>query len=327
MKSAIPAAAVALFAAVATSTYIPDVSSSLQNVLKNTHRSDLYTYPTDFTRGIIPKPLHSHNDYWRDVPYYSALSVGAVSVESDVWLVNGTLHVGHEISALTDARTFHSLYIGPILDTLKRQNPSTKFVTEETHNGVFDTSSGQTLYLWVDLKTDGPTTWPYVLEALEPLRSGGWLTTYNGSAVIPGAVTVIGTGNTPFSYFAASPGTSSSPRFTFFDAPLAKLNSPDYSNITAAISPIASTDFSASFGEVVDVTAAGGEGPLNSTQLDILRSQIGDAHAKGIGARYWDTPGFPIGTRNAIWRVLIDEGSDLINVDDLEAGSTLWKME
>ena len=37
-------------------------------------------------------------------------------------------------------------------------------------SGVYDTSSGQTLYLFVDLKTDGPTTWPFVLKALQPLR-------------------------------------------------------------------------------------------------------------------------------------------------------------
>lgn len=39
---------------------IPDVSQSLQNILKNTHNSKLYTYPTDLTRGIVPvsPPLH-----------------------------------------------------------------------------------------------------------------------------------------------------------------------------------------------------------------------------------------------------------------------------
>lgn len=31
-----------------------DISSSLQNILDNTHGSNLYTYPTDLTRGIIP---------------------------------------------------------------------------------------------------------------------------------------------------------------------------------------------------------------------------------------------------------------------------------
>lgn len=77
----------------AVATTVLDVSNTLQNILKNTDRSDKYTYPTDLTRGIIPKAFHSHNDYWRDVPYYSALSYGAISVEADVWLINGTLYV------------------------------------------------------------------------------------------------------------------------------------------------------------------------------------------------------------------------------------------
>jgi hypothetical protein len=106
---------------------------------------------------------------WRDVPFYTALSVGAISIEADVWLYNGTLFIGHEQGALTKSRTFESLYINPILDVLKRQNPDSKFLTAPTRNGVFDASGGQTLYLFVDLKTDGPTTWPVVVKALEPL--------------------------------------------------------------------------------------------------------------------------------------------------------------
>jgi len=60
--------------------------------LQNTSAAP-YQYPTDFTQGIVPKAFHSHNDYWRQFPLFSALSVGAVSVEADVWLYNGTLHV------------------------------------------------------------------------------------------------------------------------------------------------------------------------------------------------------------------------------------------
>lgn len=30
------------------------ISDTLQNILANTHKSDLYSYPTDLTRGIIP---------------------------------------------------------------------------------------------------------------------------------------------------------------------------------------------------------------------------------------------------------------------------------
>ena len=148
----------------------PDVSTALQQILNQAHQGPLYTYPTSLTQDIVPKLIHSHNDYWRDVPFYSAISVGAVSVEADVWLYNGTLHIGHEQGALTNARTFESLYIDPILDTLQRQNPTnSSFLTAPTHNGVFDTNGAQTLYLFVDVKTPGNTTWPYVVRALEPL--------------------------------------------------------------------------------------------------------------------------------------------------------------
>jgi hypothetical protein len=60
----------------------------------NTEKTDKYHYPTDFTRDIAPKPFHSHNDYWRDVPFYTGLSYGAISTEADVWLIDGTLYVG-----------------------------------------------------------------------------------------------------------------------------------------------------------------------------------------------------------------------------------------
>lgn len=302
----------------------------LKNILANTDKSEKYKYPTDFTRNILPKPFHSHNDYWRDIPFYSGLSVGAISTEADVWLINGTLYVslvlhvqppcradkskvGHEPSALSDKRTLESLYINPILDTLHRQNPSTPFVQPGEQNGVFDTSSDQTLYFFIDLKTAADVTWPAVLKALEPLRSGDWLTTYNGRDLRKNPVTVIGTGNTHLSDVLAA-----SPRDVFFDAPLADLKDAKYKDLTANESPIASTNFAATFGDVR-------KREMNDTQLETLRSQLDVAHAKGIKARYWNQPNYPIGTRNAVWRTLWDEGVDLLNVDDLEGAAAFWE--
>jgi hypothetical protein len=43
--------------------------------------------------------------------------------------VSNATQVGHEPSALTTARTFDSLYVQPILDTIKRENPTTEFVS------------------------------------------------------------------------------------------------------------------------------------------------------------------------------------------------------
>ncbi|RVX70387.1 hypothetical protein B0A52_05886 [Exophiala mesophila] len=286
-----------------------DISQTLQNILKNTHDSDAYSYPTDLTRGIIPKPIHSHNDYWRDVPFYSALSVGAISVEADVWLINGTLYVGHEESALTETRTLDTLYIQPILDVVRRQNPTSAFVTDgPTKHGVFDASADQTLYLFIDLKTEGSTTWPVVIEALKPLRDAGYLTTYNGTAVTTGPVTVIGTGNTPLDQVQGV-----SPRDYFFDANLALLDSAQ-ANITSDVSPIASIPFGRYIGPM-------NGNQLNDTQLDILRSHLEVASAKGIKARYWDTPAFPLVKRNALWSILLQEGVGLLNADDLKAAA------
>lgn len=281
------------------------LSPPFQDVLDGKN-DDLYKYPTDFTQGIMPKTLHSHNDYWRPKPFYSALSAGAVSVEADVWLMNDTLYVswpivielmhellksrnktsilsfstahtyqvGHEESALTYARTFDSLYIQPILSVLKGQNPMTPFVTVPTQHGVFDTDAGQTLYLWVDVKTDGEKTFPTVVKALEPLREGGWLTKFNGSAITQGQVTVIATGNSPLDQIQGV-----EERDYFWDAQLDKLNTTQQ-NITSDVTLIASASFKAQFGWP-------NNGTLNSTMMAKLRSQISVAKERGIGFRYW----------------------------------------
>ena len=254
------------------------LSKPLQAILSHAHEGPLYTYPTDLTQGIIPKFFHSHNDYWRPLPFYSALSVGAVSVEADVWLYGDTLHVGHEESALTNERTFQSLYVEPILNVLSKENPNSSFLTEPTKNGVYDTDSSQTLYLYVDVKTDGETTFPHVVRTLEPLHSAGYLTTWNGSGVTPGAVTVIGTGNTPLNQIQ---GVNN--RYYFYDAPLPYLAT-TFSNITSGVSLTANWGFADIFGEVREES-------FNATQMQILKQQVATAHGKGIMVRYWDQPG------------------------------------
>lgn len=257
--------------------------------------------------------MHSHNDYWRPVPFYSALSVGSVSVEADVFLVNKTLYIGHERSALTSTRTLDSLYVQPLLNVLRRQNPASAFVTSpESAHGVFDTAASQTFYLWVDVKTNGTETWPYVVQALQPLRDAGYLTRLNSSGDIEnGPVTVIGTGNTPLNQIQTL-----TQRDYFWDAPIATLGT-SFSNITSKVSPIASTSFAAQFG-TINGTA------FNETQLARLRSQIAVARNKNIRVRYWETPSWPISVRNTVWKTLVSEGVGLLNADDLGAAAGLY---
>jgi hypothetical protein len=272
--------------------------------------STLLRYPTDFTQNIVPKPIHSHNDYWRDVPLLTALSFGVASVEADVWLVGETLHVGHEMAALTTDRTFDSLYIQPLLSIIAGQNPKSQFtVNQSSINGVFDTSSATPLQLLVDMKTDGPSTLPFVLSALQPLRERGYITTFDSNGTFTlGPLVVVGTGNTPLAGIQAL-----SPRDVFFDAPLIALNS----TFDITLSPLASTDYEVAVGW-------SGIGNINSTQLAAIQKYVADAHALGIRARFWDTPGWPIQARNNVWQTLMDNGADWLNADDLEAAATMF---
>ncbi|KAJ3927407.1 MAG: hypothetical protein NXY57DRAFT_1025612 [Lentinula lateritia] len=67
--------------------------------------STLLQYPTQFTQNIVPKQIHSHNDYWRDVPLLTALSFGVASVEADVWFIDNTLFYDSRFRSI-----FHTLY-------------------------------------------------------------------------------------------------------------------------------------------------------------------------------------------------------------------------
>lgn len=268
---------------------------------------DIARYPTDFLKDVIPVPCHSHNDYWRRVPLFSAIHVGCIGIEADVWLYDKELYIGHDTASLQPNRTFGSLYIDPLVKILERQNPSTQFYNGSDH-GVFDTSPYQTLTLLVDLKTGGDETWPFVVKQLEPLRKGGWLTHFKNGKVHVGPITVVGTGNTPFDQIVAN----STFRDTFFDAPLNKIGSGDFDSTN---SYYASVSFQAAVGRIE-------RGELSRNQIAKIRSHVKAAHDKGLKARYWELPGWPISLRNHVWEVLVQEGVDILNVDDLVAVAT-----
>ena len=184
----------------------------------------LSSYPTDFTRDILPVPCHSHNDYWRNVPLFSAVEAGCIGVEADIWLFAEELYVGHDIPSLTPNRTLSSLYINPLLEVLSRQNPKSQVIPDPDNslNGVFDTEPSQTLILLIDFKTDGHALWPYMYKALDPLREKGYLTYVNGTDIIHRPITVVGTGNTPFDSVVSD---ETNPHHdVFFDAPLEKMD-------------------------------------------------------------------------------------------------------
>jgi len=256
------------------------------------------------------------------VPLYSALEAGCIGVEADIWKFDNDeeLYVGHDTASLTQNRTLKNLYIDPLVKILEGQNPTTPFFNgSHDRNGVFDTLPEQTLILLIDFKTDGETLWPHLLSALQPLRSRGFLSHTNDSHVISGPITVVGTGNTPFHLVTANPHHD-----IFFDAPLSEMYeenpSPSPSSPNNTYTPLnsfyASAAIAPSLGSPIPEN-----GHLTPTQLATLRGQLRGAHRRGLKARYWELPFWPIGYRNRLWEVLVEEGVDVLNVDDLKGAS------
>lgn len=308
------------------------------------------------------------------MPLYSAIEVGCIGVEADIWLFDEKLYVGHSVESLTPNRTLDSLYINPLLDILSKQNPKHTLISEQDDqvHGIFDTTPEQSLIFLIDFKTAGATLWPYVQSALEPLRNRHYLTSSNGTDITPGPITVVGTGNTPFDLVNSD---ESNPHHDiFFDAPLSEMYAtidgdttttvsdavkppqakPEHDHNSHTDSNIAETDASSAnleqkrsdqegqgksvitgdnpvifdarnsyyasvaFGEAIGKLQ---DGEFSQHQLDLLRSQIQGAHKKGLKARYWDLPFWPISLRNHVWDILVREGVDMLNVDDLKGAT------
>ncbi|KAE8342441.1 hypothetical protein BDV24DRAFT_173766 [Aspergillus arachidicola] len=112
----------------------------------------------------------------------------------------------------------------------------------------------------------------------------------------------------------------------FFDAHLDELE--ENPEITSLISPIASTSFQEAVGSV---TYSEDGAVLSDEQLATLRSQISTAKERGIGARYWETPYYPIRTLIAVLESLFSHENygnvtDLMSKVDVDLGDFLAKV-
>ncbi|KAL2879370.1 Altered inheritance of mitochondria protein 6 [Colletotrichum sp. CLE4] len=201
----------------------------------------------------------------------------------------------------------------PLVRLLEERNADLGNITEESPRGIYESSPDQTMVLLVDLKTSGPETWPEVVRQLEPLRERGWLSKVIDGKVHYGPITVVGTGNTPFDMVVEN----STYRDTFFDAPLLKLNQ---HNFDLTNSFYTSVSFKKALGTVWF-------GDLSKGQMTKLRAQIKEAHSRGLMVRYWDLPAWPISIRNHVWDVLVQEGVDILNVDDLKGARREWDLK
>ncbi|WP_111322625.1 alkaline phosphatase [Algoriphagus chordae] len=94
--------------------------------------------------------IHSHNDYLQTVPFWTAYSAGASSIEVDLILKDGKLMAAHEAASIDPKRTIESLYLDPI--------------SEGIESGVI---SSINFHLLVDLKTEAYASLEVLLESMK----------------------------------------------------------------------------------------------------------------------------------------------------------------
>ncbi|KAI1421662.1 hypothetical protein F5Y12DRAFT_766352 [Xylaria sp. FL1777] len=246
----------------------------------------LNPWPLDSLNSVLPTPCHSHNDYDQNVPVFAALSAGCISMEADVWLVGGSVYLGHLLPTL--GRTFQGQYVN-----------SLKAIIDHNGGSVYKSRPSQTLVLLVDFKTSDSGTLDAVVAALDPLRQAGYLSRLEGGVLVKKAITVVASGSAPFDRISTGDGVPD--RDIFDDANLGALSSANY---TSQNSYVASADFQ-------DVVGQASTASLTASQMNTITSQVGQAHAKGLVARYWNLPG------EYLWEPLEALGVDLLNADDL----------
>ncbi|XDT02852.1 Hypothetical protein J6897_00657 [Nakaseomyces glabratus] len=295
------------------------------------------------TRDVTPLPIHSHNDYWRDVPLLKGLAYGSVSTEADVWVhphkdhpYNSTtdkledyvLAVGHDEDYIDPLRkTLEKLYTDPLQSLLEGVNCGKSNNSKTQKNGVFYTANHIALFFYIDFKSDDNVlTYKLLLEKyFTQLIQAGYLTYYDMDTgkIIQGQVTVIMTGNYPNNTDVLDNGKADGyfgdrKRYLLQDANLLELNEE-----SAKMAVTASTSLS----EILKMVGSSNlkvimRGHLDKEEITAIKKYIDNAHSFDLKTRIWGVPSWPRKTMKRLWKQQIEDlNSDFLNVDDLKAAA------
>ncbi|CAA6812370.1 MAG: Unknown protein [uncultured Aureispira sp.] len=229
---------------------------------------------------------HAHNDYDKSWPALTtALSKGFVSIEIDVFPYQNELKVAHIGFLLGTAADIESLYFKPLEAWL------------EEHDKLF-LDRTQRLTFMIDIKKDAAQT--YALLRILCERYQHLITTHYPlqDSVSYGVVDLLLSGNKPYEQVLGD-----SIQYMLIDGGLGEIND---SIRTAAIAPRISARYGSLF-------TWKGSNNMPPNELARLRKIVATAHADQRKVRFWGMPNKPV-----VWKLLLDEGVDWMNVDDLE---------
>ena len=271
--------------------------------------------------------FHSHNDYVRKSPVYEAFQHGVFSFESDLYFddKSESLYVAETVLEFKGDKKFENFIIPRVLNVLEGKNgtlhsgSADKFVQaakghSTTHPDWYKYYAEgfggmRPLQLLIELKSkNSEAACPHVLKALEPFRKRGWLTRYEHGVVHFGPLIAVGTGGTPTDQVAPR-----EKRDIFFDCPLGSLNGTlDNSyHYNATLCPMSSTEFIGVSDGYYGVL------PANKKQRAAFKKDINQAHGIQSTTRFYSQIDFPPDSKYNGYNMLVEEGSDWLNLDDM----------
>ncbi|EGX93898.1 hypothetical protein CCM_02168 [Cordyceps militaris CM01] len=261
----------------------------------------LSPWPFGSLSNIKPVACHSHNDYDRNVPVFSAFSAGCIAVEADVFLSGDDVIIGHVFP--TPGRTLRIQYTQPLRAILDHNNGGSP-----GEIGIYKARPDQNVVLMVDFKTSDTKTLDAVVAALQPLRDGKYLSHVAGGKFVQRAITVVASGSAPFDRINSGDGVPN--RDIFYDAKVDNLDA-RYNTLN---SYYASADFQSAIGNPSSA------GAFSDAQKAKVKSQVDAAHAAGLKVRYWNLPG------EYMWEPLAALGVDYLNADDMSNTARLKRI-
>lgn len=223
-----------------------------------------------------PVLIHSHNDYWRPVPFWTAYSHKLYSYEADVYYVDGKVYVAHDREDILPENTLERLYVEPVVSVYK-QNDGKPWKDAETG-----------IQLLVDIKDEAETTLPVLVDIF-----GKYPEVFDPS-VNPYAVRIAITGSRP-----APEDFADYPTFIGFDGFLDVNYTPEQLERVYLISE-----------PLYQFVRWNGKGTMLPDQEAKLKVAIDKAHSLGKPIRFWATP-----ECESTYYTFYNLGIDFVNTD------------
>ncbi|GAA6029843.1 hypothetical protein JCM8097_001075 [Rhodosporidiobolus ruineniae] len=238
-----------------------------------------------------------------------ALKEGATWMAADIWLVDGELLVAPNHESLDPARTFSACFVEPLLRVFSGSAVPVGIAHRRRSSVFAHIHPHHPFQLVVRLHTPASLTFPFLVDALQPLNDASLLTSYcpNACVTTPALITVVsssahGAEMIPVEDLKAVAG----PRVVYRDADIATFETDDgAAQWSREVTPVAA-------GNLREATGWDGSSPLSEEQRERIEKQVAGAHRREIKVRYEGLPQFPVHVRESVKSTLHGLGVDYL---------------